>query len=116
MSCSEYIERIGNRTGVRDMKYMLVYQAGLANVFSVDSFDLYDHDQRGAKRLLQGDFRACENFTRGLLAAGAQVRTAHCNMAGDVVDRAWSYDRSHAPFAADFCTPRGATWGVPAPA
>jgi hypothetical protein len=76
---------------------MLVYQAGIANVFEVDCFNL-NPTGRVAKRLKQGDFRGCENFARGLRAAGVIVTTAHCNMPGDVADQLWSDDLSAAPF------------------
>ena len=52
------------------MKVVLVYQAGIANVFEVDSLNLSDYG-REARRLLQGDFRTCEAFARGCGAAGA---------------------------------------------
>ena len=72
------------------MKYaMLVYQAGLANVFEVASLNLADYG-RDALRLRQGDFRSCENFANGLGCAGVVVRSAHCNRAGDVARAPWS--------------------------
>jgi hypothetical protein len=76
---------------------MLVYQAGIANVFEVDCFNL-NPAGRVAKRLMQGDFRGCECFARGLRAAGVIVTTVHCNMAGDIADQPWSDDLSAAPF------------------
>ena len=80
---------------------MLVYQAGIANVFSVDSLNLSDFG-RDAKRLLQADFRSCENFARGLKAAGVIVKTAACNMAGDIVNAKWSDDLDAQPFSENF--------------
>jgi hypothetical protein len=82
-------------------KAVLVYQAGLANVFAVESFNMSDYG-RGARRLLQADFRACENFARGLASAGALVATAHCNMAGDIAGQHWSEDLDSAPFSDQF--------------
>lgn len=70
---------------------MLVYQAGIANVFEVESFNLSNFG-REAKRLLQGDFRSCEMFANGLAAAGVLVSTAACNRAGDIIDATWSED------------------------
>ena len=67
----------------------LVYQAGIANVFMVKSFNLSDYG-RNAKRLLQSNFRSAENFARGLAAAGATIRTAACNEAGDISKSTWS--------------------------
>lgn len=107
------------------MKYaVLVYQAGIANVFQVTSLNLSDYG-RDARRLLQSDFRTCESFARGLAAAGVCVRTAACNMAGDIVGQTWSENLEDQPFSDQFhpvhsgagrsgfvdcrCVPRGAT-------
>lgn len=80
---------------------VLVYQAGIANVFAVESFNQSDYG-RDARRLLQGDFRACENFARGLSAAGVAVTTMHCNQAGDITNAHWSTDLDAAPFSESF--------------
>lgn len=70
---------------------VLVYQAGIANVFAVDSFNLSDYG-REAYRLVQGSFRECEAFARGLAAAGVLVKSAGCNQAGDIINATWSED------------------------
>jgi len=85
----------------RIRKAMLVYQAGIANVFAVDSFNLADYG-RNAKRLSQSDFRSCEMFSFGLAVAGVVVRTAVCNMAGDITNQTWSIDFESAPFSDKF--------------
>jgi hypothetical protein len=79
----------------------LVYQAGIANVFQVDCFNLSNHG-REAKRLMQGDFRTCETFSRGLGKAGTLVASAVCNEAGDIKDSQWSEDFESAPFRESF--------------
>ena len=79
---------------------MLVYQAGIANVFAVKSFNLANYG-RDAVRLSQSDFRSCEMFAWGLAAAGVVVRSAACNMAGDIKDQMWSEDLVSAPFNRD---------------
>lgn len=76
---------------------MLVYQAGIANVFAVDSFNLAPYG-RNARRLLQLDYRTCEYYARGLRAAGATVRVAACNQAGDIAERAWVDDSDAQPW------------------
>jgi hypothetical protein len=81
----------------------LVYQAGIANVFSVSAFNLAPYG-RNARRLYQGDFRGALNFARGLGAAGVTVRTAHCNEAGDIAGRTWSDDLESAPFSDQLAT------------
>jgi len=81
-----------------NLKVMLVYQAGLANVFSVTSFNLANYG-RDAVRLLQADFAACENFALGIGTAGAVVRSAHCNQAGDIAGAKWSDSLEDAPFS-----------------
>jgi len=78
-------------------KAMLVYQAGIANVFEVDCFNLSSYGRK-AVRLMQSDFRTCLAYARGLGDCGVVVRTAHCNEAGDIVDRSWNEDLSEAPF------------------
>lgn len=84
------------------MKYaMLVYQGGIANVFEVDRFAITPA-HRNARRLTQGDFRSCENFSLGLAAAGALVVTAACNMVGDIADREWSFELDKQPFSDNF--------------
>ena len=80
---------------------VLVYQAGLANVFQVTSFNLSDYG-RDARRLMQADFRSCEQFARGLQAAGVTVKTAACNMAGDIIGQPWSDDLDSQPFSDQF--------------
>jgi hypothetical protein len=80
---------------------VLVYQAGIANVFTVDSFNMQPFG-RNARRLIQSDFRTCESFARGMSAAGCKVASAHCNMAGDIVDQLWSTLLDAAPFSDQF--------------
>ena len=79
------------------MKVFLVYQAGIANVFKVDSFNLADYG-REATRLHQGSFDSARYFAQGMGAAGAVVRSAHCNEAGDIARRHWSEEWDSAPF------------------
>lgn len=89
------------RPTMRVERAFLVYQAGIANVFSVDCFNLSDYG-RETKRLLQSDFRTCEAFARGLGAAGVIVHSAHCNEAGDIINSRWSDDLESAPFSDSF--------------
>ena len=82
-------------------KAVLVYQAGIANVFAVKCFNMGPYG-RDAKRLIQSDFRTCEAFARGLGVAGVVVVTMQCNCAGDIVDSSWSADLDEAPFSDSF--------------
>jgi hypothetical protein len=82
-------------------KAVLVYQGGLANVFSVQSFNMGPQG-RQAKLLMQHAFDRCEAFARGLVAAGAEVISAQCNQAGNIIDSVWSEDLESAPFSARF--------------
>jgi hypothetical protein len=86
---------------MKTKRVFLVYQAGIANVFAVDCHNLASFG-RNAKRLYQGDFRGAENFARGMAAAGAIVRTAACNMAGDIIACTWSEDLDAQPFSDNF--------------
>ena len=80
---------------------VLVYQAGIANVFAVASLNLADYG-RDAVRLLQSDFKTCESYARGLRDAGVTVRSAACNMAGDIARQRWTEDLESAPFSESF--------------
>ena len=87
--------------GRKVTKAVLVYQAGIANVFAVESFNLQLFG-RDAERLLQSDFRTCEAYARGLAAAGVKVGSAACNMAGDVNLFPWTDDLESQPFSDKF--------------
>jgi hypothetical protein len=64
--------------------YFIVYQGGIANVFSVNQ-------KTGLRKLLvQNDFRTCETYCRGLKQGGCTVKRAWCNEAGDIRNRPWS--------------------------
>jgi len=82
-------------------KAVLVYQAGIANVFEVSCFNLSPFG-REAKRLMQADFRSCESFARGLATAGVKVGSVYCNQAGEVSESHWSDDLDSAPFSDRF--------------
>lgn len=82
---------------------VLVYQAGLANVFKVACFNLSDYG-RNAVRLQQADFRTCASFARGLQAAGVNVKVAACNQAGDIRQATWTDDLDSAPFRESFAS------------
>lgn len=85
----------------QQMRVFLVYQAGIANVFQVECFNLSPFG-RDAKRLLQADFRSCEYYAQGMGRAGAIVRTAACNQAGDIINAKWSEDLDDQPFSDKF--------------
>lgn len=82
---------------MRSKFVMLVYQAGIANVFSVKSLNVAN-ENRNAKRLFQGSFHSAEMFAAGMGAAGKCVRSVHCNRAGDIINEHWSEDIESAPF------------------
>lgn len=79
----------------------LVYQAGIANVFAVEAFNLADYG-REARRLYQGDFHSAAMLARGLEAAGVVVKTAACNRAGDIRTETWTDDLDSQPFSEQF--------------
>lgn len=77
---------------------VLVYQAGIANVFSVECLNAATFG-REAKRLYQGSFRECESFALGIAATGAPVCSMWCNEAGDIINSRWNHhDLCDAPF------------------
>lgn len=55
---------------------VLLYQCGLANVF-------LSHGDGRLVRAIQHAFGPCEDFARGLMAAGVPVKIMHANVAGD---------------------------------
>jgi hypothetical protein len=79
------------------MRYCLVYQAGIANVFLVDTFNLAKN-AGGRKRILQSDFKNCESFSRGLAHADMSVASCYCNQAGDITNAKWRFNLEDAPF------------------
>lgn len=90
---------------------VLVYQGGIANVFAVDTWQ-ENPAGRNARRLLQSDFKCCEMFARGLLAAGVLVTSMQCNQAGDIAESQWSAELETAPFFNKMCP----VFGAPRPA
>lgn len=80
----------------------LVYQAGIANVFGITCHAAVDEPKCGRWRILQGDFRTCEMFVRGMKHAGVEVVVAACNWAGDVSTRPWDTPLDCAPFREAF--------------
>ena len=70
-------------------KVFLVYQVGIANVFKVACLNLATFG-RNARRVYQGDYRGAALFAQGMGAAGACVRTAHCEQAGDIAGAHWT--------------------------
>ena len=98
MTNLELDKELDSTAKLRFERAVLVYQAGIANVFAVDSFNMSDYG-RNAIRLCQNDFRTCEAFARGLGAAGVKVVSAHCNQVGDIEFSTWSEDLDSAPFS-----------------
>lgn len=76
---------------------MLVYQAGIANVFQVDCFNMHPTGRKQS-RLMQADYHSCQHFAKGLGQAGCCVRSAHCNQAGDISEHIWDDDMETALF------------------
>jgi len=77
---------------------VLVYQGGLANVFSCSHISENPSRRTAERRLKQTDFRTAEAYCRGLEAAGVEVTSMHCNQAGDIARQTWSQKVSDAPF------------------
>jgi hypothetical protein len=86
----------------------LVYQAGIANVFSheTDHHSLRSDSEPKAsvcRLLLQSDFKTCESYARGLEDVGVLVRSAWCNKAGDILNEHWNFSNfENAPFYKQF--------------
>lgn len=80
------------------LRFALVYQAGIANLFEVDSFNASDMG-RNARRIYQGDFTSAARLAQGAGYAGAFVRTFWCNAAGDIAKMHWQKTSEGQPFA-----------------
>jgi hypothetical protein len=70
-------------------RFTLVYQIGIANVFEVECLNMAAFG-REARRVLQADYRTCEQYARGLAEMGAIVATAHCDQSGDIAGSRWT--------------------------
>lgn len=68
---------------------VLVYQAGIANVFAVENIHPDPAKRLTTRPLVQGAFETCQAYANGLSAAGATVTSMACNEAGDIADRTW---------------------------
>ena len=86
---------------LRVERAMLVYQAGIANVFKVDCFNLSPFG-REAKRLYQGTFDGAKWLCIGLQSAGTTIKVAACNKAGDIKDMTWTDKLYEQPFCDKF--------------
>ena len=86
---------------MKNKKAVVVYQAGIANVFEVECFNLSDFG-RDAERILQADFKSCEIFARGLKHAGYTITSLYCNQAGDISFSEWKENLTDAPFHDSF--------------
>lgn len=91
-----------NKKNMNKPIHFIVYQGGIANVFKVNQNKPYNRT-----RLMQSAFSACENYCRGLRGAGATVKAAWCNRAGDIANVPWSvthFDNAplHDVFSVDF--------------
>lgn len=84
------------------MKLILVYQAGIANVFQVQKWGFTPAMRGETDRVYQGDFRTAEAMCRGAVYAGAQCVTMACNEAGDISDRIWTHKLAEQPFSDKF--------------
>lgn len=83
------------------LRFALVYQGGIANVFRVESSNLKP-DGRNAERVHQGDFRSAEAIAFGAGLAGAIVHTFACNLAGDITNATWTDGLEGQPFSESF--------------
>ena len=99
-----YIQKTPQNIRIPARRYIvLVYQAGIANVFHVPDLSFTSHDATGQyqdrRRIYQGDFRSAENICYGLGLAGRIVRSVGCNMAGDIALQDWTTDLDSLPFS-----------------
>jgi hypothetical protein len=82
----------GHTHGRTAMRFVIVYQCGLANVFKVDRFTR-SAEGRNAVRIMQHAYEPCAWFIKGLAHAGHSVRTAHCEKLGDCSEMPWEPGR-----------------------
>ncbi len=94
-------EGFGLRPETGPKRFVLVYQAGIANIFEVQCFNAHPFG-RDAIRVYQGDFRTAEAILRGAQLAGSIVTSMACNMVGDIINQPWTTDLENQPFFTDF--------------
>lgn len=85
-------------------KFVIVYQAGIANLFRVESFSAALPGTE--KRVAQDAFRVIESMAHGAILAGAAIRVASCNVAGDVAPHTWTRGLADCPFRDNASPPR----------
>lgn len=78
--------------------FMLVYQAGIANVFEVEHLSDFAATRGTTRRLLQHAFSPCEWYAHGLRDGGHRLRVASCNQAGDILGANWVAGLDDCPF------------------
>lgn len=62
----------------------LVYQSGLANVFTITA------EPGSPQRILQSDYHTCETFCRGAKWGGWPIAVYHVDVAGDCSQADWN--------------------------
>jgi hypothetical protein len=67
------------------IRYDLVYQCGIANVFRVNVPFPGQAQTPTYTRIMQHAYEPCERFCAGLIEAGAEVAVWHSDSAGDVL-------------------------------
>jgi len=87
---------------MNERRFVLVYQAGIANLFEVECFNMASFG-RDARRLFQGSFNVAEYLARGIILGNsdALVFSAYCNKAGDIKDADWETNLPDMPFFAN---------------
>jgi len=80
-------------------KAVLLYQGGIANVYSVACIIPVAEP----RLIYQGDFKTCAAIAQGLGLAGTEVVTMSCNVAGDarLAYKRWVPGREDCPFRED---------------
>lgn len=85
-----------------ESRVVLVYQAGVANVFEVDCFNMRASGRSFTKRIKLGSFRECETYCQGLSDSGIIVKTVGCNQPGDISGLNWTENLEQLPFHDEF--------------
>lgn len=83
---------------MKQKRYLLVYQGGIANIFEVDRWCL-SANSRQSKRIHQGGFEDSEWIAIGLAEGGHLVASVGCNQAGDIIDAQYTSDLESLPFS-----------------
>lgn len=93
----------------KNSTYVLVYQAGIANIFRVSSPNPLPYKDVERARIFQGIFETAEAIFHGIhlgSLGSARLFYGFCNKAGDITKQEWNTTEYQAPFVGSMRPPK----------